>query len=139
MMSKTKGYKFLSLMISDDIRKEDNGKEIIIGVYTDKIIVDTVPALLPTFVLRFEVDAYQKHYDNISATIYGPDKKEIVNVGFTSVNDVDITRRAVVPLKVSPIVFHAFGRYEVHLGMDCRERLVGSFSLEKREVVAQTG
>src|SRR5947208_426378 len=35
--------KFITAIIADDIRREDSGKEIYIGVYTDNIVVVGVP------------------------------------------------------------------------------------------------
>lgn len=41
-----RGFRIDSLLLCDDIRKEDNGKAIIIGVYTGDIVVPKFPAAL---------------------------------------------------------------------------------------------
>ena len=46
-MTKERGpMKLIVVIICDDVRREDNGKEIIIGVYTSEIIVSSLPANL---------------------------------------------------------------------------------------------
>lgn len=47
-----------SVTICDDVRREDNGKEIHIGVYSGGIVVPVVPFILPRlcFVFRYQCD-----------------------------------------------------------------------------------
>jgi hypothetical protein len=47
-----------SVLICDDIRREDNGKEIYLGVYSGGIIVPFVPFILPKlcFVFHYQCD-----------------------------------------------------------------------------------
>ena len=42
--------KLIDWMICDDVRVEDNGKTIIIGIYHDNIIVPGLPFVMPNLV-----------------------------------------------------------------------------------------
>ena len=44
MSSSSQDMKILSALICDDVRREDNGKEILIGVYSGSIAIPTIPA-----------------------------------------------------------------------------------------------
>lgn len=44
MSSSSQDMKILSALICDDVRREDNGKEILIGVYSGSILIPTIPA-----------------------------------------------------------------------------------------------
>jgi hypothetical protein len=42
-----KSIEFIFVLICDDVRKEDNGKELLIGVYSGGIVVPSLPTFLP--------------------------------------------------------------------------------------------
>jgi hypothetical protein len=44
--SKRAELKIISVLICDDVRREENGKEILIGVYSGDIIVTRFPAAM---------------------------------------------------------------------------------------------
>jgi hypothetical protein len=46
MTSGTATARVIAALVCDDVRKEDNGKEILIGVYTGGIVVPAMPAAL---------------------------------------------------------------------------------------------
>ena len=53
----TPHLEFLYVLVCDDIRREDNGKEIIIGVYSSGILVRSFPADLSlAFSIQFRAD-----------------------------------------------------------------------------------
>ncbi len=47
MVESAPKLKLIAALVCDDTRREDNGKEILIGVYTGAVIVPELPAALP--------------------------------------------------------------------------------------------
>jgi hypothetical protein len=80
-------FRIVSMLVCDDIRREFNGKEILIGVYNNVIIFPSFPASLPNLVIR--VGFYTKKWGT-------------TNVKFTV---TDVTSGAVVASYESPIEF----------------------------------
>jgi hypothetical protein len=63
----------LAVVVCDDVRRENNGKEIIIGVYGSDIVVQSYPALLsPTFWVQFI-----------------PNQAGEITIGFRLINEAD--------------------------------------------------
>lgn len=44
-----------NVLLCDDIRTENNGKEIAIGIYAGAIAVPQIPAFFPNLIIRFEL------------------------------------------------------------------------------------
>jgi len=121
-------YKLVSTIIADDIRKENNGKEIIIGVYTGVIIVPTIPAILPTFFVRFEIKPNKLQYKKASCKILNADDFDfLTSVGKISIATIE--QNASFSFRFSPLVIEKVGIYKIYLGMDGPIRKVSSFEV----------
>ena len=116
-------------LFCDDVRQEDNGKQIIIGLYSSEMLVDTFPIILPSFrvLVRYEERIGESDLP-VKLTIVapsGPDESEIL------IFQVDLPRESfetvTIPLEAnddpiiaaqifasfSPIVFTHSGRIKV--------------------------
>jgi 4-hydroxy-3-methylbut-2-en-1-yl diphosphate synthase IspG/GcpE len=121
---------FESVIVADDCRKEDNGKDIAIGIYTGSVISTVLPFALPQMAVRFVVRPEKLRYDNVHFSLKNPDGKNLVEVrGSIAVSRLDIP--GVFVFKFGPVVFEKAGRYTLHLGMDADETEVSSFLVEK--------
>jgi hypothetical protein len=110
-------HKLVSLIMCDDCRREDNGKEIIIGVYTGAMISRVLPFVLPTFALRFEIIPQQREYKKTAAIMKNPRGEEIFRVdGMLAVSRVDFG--ASFFYRVSPLLITMAGDHAILLGLD---------------------
>jgi hypothetical protein len=86
---KKSGYRIRSVILCDDVRREANGKEILIGVYNDTIIFSSFPAVLPQFVVRVSLSIKDKDSKVFKLLIKDPNGEELHRVsGNTPVPDV---------------------------------------------------
>jgi hypothetical protein len=110
-------HKLVSLIMCDDCRKEDNGKDIIIGVYTGAMIVPVLPFLLSTFALRFEIIPQQLEYKKAVAFMKNPREEEIFRVeGMLTVSRMDFGVSFFY--RISPLPITMQGDYAIFLGLD---------------------
>ena len=110
-------HKLVSLIMCDDCRKEDNGKDIIIGVYTGAMIVPVLPFLLSTFALRFEIIPQQLEYKKAVAFMKNPREEEIFRVeGMLTVSRMDFGVSFFY--RISPLPIRMQGDYAIFLGLD---------------------
>lgn len=122
-------------MTADDVRKEDNGKDIIIGVYNESVIVPTLPAILPTFTLWFQARIRKLKFEKIKAHITDPNEREVVRIE----GNLDFDNAlfpAAFSLKISPLPIQIYGVYTVYLGVDWEEEKVGKFEVLSPEQLA---
>jgi hypothetical protein len=71
-------------LLCDDVRREDNGKDILIGVYTGKVLVSKMPANL---VVALWIVTKTKGAGSFEreVRVVGPDKKTIAEGRFRAV------------------------------------------------------
>jgi hypothetical protein len=116
-----------SVIICDDVRREDNGKEILIGVYNDKIVIDRQPPfLLPTLCVRFvmKIDSGEHKID---LSITGPDRNEIVKLT-TNINVPTAEYLTAVSFRLTPFAITSLGNY--HINLELGESQIGAHSFE---------
>src|ERR1700722_1974046 len=93
----------LNTLVCDDVRLENNGKEILIGVYNGTVIVDSVPTLLPTFSIRILLKPTEIREYNVHGAIIGPSGLAVAQ--FSGKLNTPTTKFLVTfSLKVSPLV-----------------------------------
>lgn len=134
-MTRASGFKLRSLVICEDARREDNGKELLIGVFSGVIATKRFPVTLPKLVIRIEAMSDVANISGPTAVrILGPNKREVMraegNLGPNSVVGPDTPFS--LSLTWGPATFVAPGTYVVrfrildvdHRAGDFRVRLV---------------
>jgi hypothetical protein len=107
-------------IICDDVRREDNGKEILIGVFNDTLVIDQVPAMMATFAIRFLMKV-DNNINDIFGQIDGPDGNPIVKFG-GHVEFKNARWNSSIFFKIAPMFIPAHGVYvrSRHNGADER-------------------
>lgn len=126
-------YKFVSLIMCDDCRREDNGKDILIGTYSGTMISPIIPFLLPTFALRFEIIPKQREYKKTIALMKTPNGEEIFRIeGNLVINRPEFA--ATFFYKVSPLTIVMAGEYKIYLGLDEEPEEIASLKVLQEEL-----
>ena len=120
----------VSTIISDDCRKEDSGKDIIIGVYTGGIYSIEVPFLLPTLAVRFEILPSKLTYEKVTFILRDTAEKDMV-IAFGKLEFNKINSPAAFFFKFGPVTFAKEGQHGLWLGMDEDPDLVGLLNITK--------
>ncbi len=128
-------YRLVSVVLADDARKEDSGKDILIGIYSGSIVAAKIPVVLPTFALWFEIRPNKTKYTNVAAKIQKPDGNDLARIqaelGFTTT-----AYNASFFFKLSPLIIETTGEHKIFLGMDEELEYISSFIVAKREQIA---
>jgi hypothetical protein len=126
------GPQILNTLVCDDVRLENNGKEILIGVYNGTVIIDNVPALLPTFSIRILVKPTEIREYNINGAITGP--SGLAAAQFSGKFNVLTTKLlATFSLRISPLVINELGEYHMKIGIDAPIEEVYTFNVITKE------
>jgi len=127
--------KFIDLLVCDDIRREDSGKLMFIGVYMDKIIVKAVPVILPQIVIFSKWEGDKEVISNFDFTLYAPDNKSMANIKGKvppSPNTVDKKKiKHIIQLNIAPLKIETTGEYKIKFKLNnSHEYDVGSIVVE---------
>ena len=122
------GYKITSVLICDQIRREDNGKEIIIGVYRDVIIVPSLPCTMPSITFRVSATLEHTNFKTMRLSVIGPTRHKY----FEYESDISILEvdepLIVISASTAPKISEA-GVYTIKVSLDGPLRKIGQFSV----------
>lgn len=121
------GFKVISFIVCEDVRREENGKELIIGVYSKNILVNSIPVTLPQLTFRIVVEA-TKPFREFKLVIIQPNKKRLFE--FTGEGHVtSIDDWVHLPLRFNGAEFPDAGTYVVRIALDGIWRKAGEFNV----------
>lgn len=123
--------KLIDWMICDDVRVEDNGKTIIIGIYHDNIIVPGLPFVMPNLVTWTKWDITKGLIKKFEFTISSPDGKVMGHVrGEPSAKAFG--KKAILQIAISPFAIKEAGEYRIDAKINETDVLIGSFEVQLR-------
>ena len=124
-----KNYTVKSVIICDDARQEMTGKEILIGVYNDTIVVERLPATLVKFVIRVAIRVSKDHFfKKFSLQVIDEAKNKIVDA------NQDITMpppdpNMLIGVQLQNLTFAQSGTHEVFFGFDDDMQKISEFEI----------
>lgn len=123
-----------SLLVCEDIRREDNGKELLLGVFSGVITAPNVPLKLPRIGVRIEAQVQSGEIAGpTEVLIFGPDRKLAIRVEGEL---PAASALGAVPFSFSftmgPITFEREGRYVVRWKVAGHEHRAGDFFVSMR-------
>ena len=126
-----RNIKLKDWMICDDIRKEDNGKLIFIGVYFDNILVPNIPFLLPQLIFFSKWNTKDIIPKKFEFKIIQPNKKIIGPIEGEIPHPETDTRKETLIIRVGIIPFNIeeCGEYKIQVKIDDIPYDVGSFNV----------
>lgn len=133
-------YKINHVIVCDDLRREANQKEIIIGLYpTAEIIFQSLPAIIPMLTFRIQLHIlHEPLHGHIKFQVRGPDGK----TRFTMEGEIEAPApapTAAVVFQKIPCDFDIEGNFDLLFGINNeRLRKIGSFKVTDRSKVEPT-
>lgn len=127
----TKPFKVTSVIICDDIRREDNGKELLIGVYTGLILTAQAPPLVMAQLcvrIGFVADFLKSDF---IIELRAPNGKNLI----TGTGEFIVERRGdpgVFSVPIPNVTLPSTGIYSIRFGLGSPPRKVGEFEVRRR-------
>lgn len=121
-------------MICDDLRREDSGKLIYIGVYpADEIIINKSPMILPKLVVstKWKTDNNLMKYE---FKIIAPDSKIVAEVNGELPKTEKERKVSFIQFAISPFKIEGPGDYKIEAAINNKKYEIGSFQVGLRSV-----
>jgi hypothetical protein len=117
------------VLICDDIREEKSNKIILIGLYANKIIIDSLPGLIPKLCIRICFDMSGPCADRFHLVIRRPDGGEIGPFFVMIPPPSDEFLESSININIVPFPLEQEGIYEIVVQEGGREAPIGRFGV----------
>ncbi len=125
--------KLIDWIICDDLRREDNGKLIFIGVYINTIVVPVVPFTLPQLVLFSKWDIGSGKIKAFECSIFAPEGTVCAKIAATVEGENKANKNFILQFRIAPFKFETTGKYKIAFTVDGTKVDAGSFDVCLRE------
>lgn len=116
------------LVLCDDIRNEVGNKKSLMGIYTNKLIVKSVPAVIPRICLYIALEGIKRTFKNIHVKTKFP-KSEAQSFDLKDLPPNNLGQNVAMGVIISPFKVEAPGnaRFEISLDDDEKPSLIYKF------------
>lgn len=121
--------KLIDWMICDDIRVENNGKSIIIGIYHDNILVPSLPFVMPKLVTWTKWDITKSPIKKFEFKVTAPDGKSMGHVTGEPPTKSS-GKKAILQIAISPFAIKEGGEYKIDAKINDVDYHIGSFEVQ---------
>ena len=126
-------YRVRSWLICDDVRIENNGKYILVGVYSGDIVLrKPLPVTLAMLAFWIQLDLQKANYGSYELRLLDPQKRQAAqfrgSARFTRADEP-----GVLICLTGPITLSNYGSYNVEFGIDGPPQLLGAFGVRSSE------
>lgn len=126
-MGMAKSYKIRSVIVCDDVRREISKKEILIGVYTDAIVVQQVPAVLPLLHFRVNLSVTKDAADKFSFYVEKPSGARLLD---TKDQSYEKDGNVILVMAMHNPILDEVGQHRMYLQMgSARKEMIGEFNV----------
>lgn len=117
-----------SFIICDDVRREDNGKEIIIGAYNDAVLFNSpLPGVLTKFCVRVKYLPHAAGEVDVAYEVLSPSKQQFMQGGGKiTIPNIEMSS---MTFAAGPLVFTEEGIYVIRVGVNEKPKRIGEFEV----------
>ncbi|MEX0879024.1 MAG: hypothetical protein WEB59_16110 [Thermoanaerobaculia bacterium] len=122
---------FQSLVLCDDIRHENNGKLLFVGVYSDVVQVARLPAQLRSFALAIQARVFANDRFPFSVSVKDPQGNALLDANGELNYEGEQGRVIWLPLVMGPALLTTEGSYSVQIVLGDSAPIRESFLVRK--------
>lgn len=127
-------YKLLSVIVCDDVRTEVTKKEILIGVYSDGIVVPKLPAILTSLFFRVHLALQIKEQATFSFHVLKPSGQSLLDTGEQK---LEPRKNVILAMGMQGPHLDEAGKYQMFLRVgNGRRHMIGGFNVTEGPVTS---
>jgi hypothetical protein len=120
------------ILMSDDIRREDSGKFLVIGMYTPDMVVPQIPFVMPTLAFFASLESDRPGNFTFRTRVQHQETGNVlpatVAMGTLAVTNPQLP--VIMPFKFGGVSFNAQGLYSFSLEIDNQDPIVSTFNVQ---------
>ena len=121
------------ILVCDDFRREDNGKFILIGLYTPDMVVQQIPFPMPTLTFFLNLESDRPGNFGFRITIQHQESGTILGQAMGMIPVLNPAQPIIMPVKIGGIQFNSAGLYSFSMTIDGQnDPLVATWSVVLR-------
>jgi len=118
------------ILVCDDVRREDNGKIIIIGLYLPDMAVPQIPFILPTLTFFCNLESDRPGNYSMQVKLRHEDSGRDIAQAVAMLPVVDPTQPVIVPIKFGNAQINSAGLYSFSLEIQNQAPIVVTFNVQ---------
>jgi hypothetical protein len=118
------------ILVCDDVRREDNGKIIIIGLYLPDMAVPQIPFVLPTLTFFCNLESDRPGNFSMRVKLRHEDSGRDIAEAIAMLPVVDPTQPVIVPIKFGNAQIGSAGLYSFSLEIQDQPPIVTTFNVQ---------
>lgn len=108
---------YQGFILCDDVRKEDNGKLMLLGVYSDVVQVPRVPAQLRSLGIVIKAKALNAGRAQFAAAVKDPQGNDLFSAGGELNYEGEPGRVVWIPVVIGPAILTVEGPYSISISL----------------------
>lgn len=118
------------VLVCDDVRREDNGKIIILGLYLPDMAVPQLPTILPTLTFFCNLDSDRPGNFRMGVRLRHEDGGRNIAEAVAMLPVVDPTQPIICPIKFGNVQINSAGLYSFSLEIDGQQPIATTFNVQ---------
>ena len=119
------------VLICDDVRREDNGKLIVLGMYLPDMSVTQIPFPMPTLTFLLNLESDRPGNFPFQFRLQHQETGTLLAQGMGAIPVVNPQQPIVMPVKMGGLVFNSLGLYGFSLQIDGQpDPIAATFSVQ---------
>jgi hypothetical protein len=118
------------VLVCDDVRREDNGKLIILGLYLPDMCVSQIPFPIPILTFLMNLESDRPGNFPFQFKLQHQESGTMLAQGMGVIPVVIPQQPIIVPVKMNGLVFNSVGLYGFSMQIDGQEPIATTFGVQ---------
>jgi hypothetical protein len=116
----------------DDVRREDNGKLIVLGMYTPDMAVQQIPFVMPTLCFLLNLESDRPGNFNFRTKVEHQESGHVIptTVGIGVFGVINPQQPVIIPVKFVGAIFNSHGLYSFSMEIEREQPIVHTFNVQ---------
>jgi len=122
-------FKLRHVLVCEEVRREVSGKDMLLGVFEDTIVVQSMPAVIDRLFFRIAIDCDPSYNDDYSFSVVSPDKQELIEGSGKALAPPEGNKNRLFGFAMRNFPAQLEGEYEIRFALNTKPKKIWSFTV----------